>query len=199
MVAVTRTLLAAMLALAVATATACGGAGNDGGGQATGDIRLTNPASVPSSTPISTELVYQIRDNGISAPTGATATTAAGGTGGGSGAGSYTVQSGDTCGAIATSLGISAQDLIDANPTINAGCTNLDIGDILSVPGGSTDGGGGGSATPTPAPSGDTYTIASGDTCFDIAAAYGVDVDTLVALNNIDCNALQPGDVLRIP
>jgi LysM repeat protein len=41
--------------------------------------------------------------------------------------------------------------------------------------------------------------VASGDTCYDIALAYGVSVDALIAANDIDCNALQPGDIVQIP
>jgi LysM repeat protein len=89
-----------------------------------------------------------------------------------------------------------------ANPSIDAGCGNLQPDQVLAVPGGSDGGGGGGSQVPTPTPgpgSGDTYVVASGDTCYDIALAYGVSVDALIAANDIDCNALQPGDIVQIP
>jgi LysM repeat protein len=162
---------------------------------------LTDPWAVPSSTPISTEQVFLIRDNGVSAPSGATATAAAGSGTPGAGGGTYTVVSGDTCGSIAAQTGISSADLLAANPSINEGCTNLQPGQVLAVPGAAGGGstGGGTAATPTPSSGGQTYTIVSGDTCFDIAAGYGVSVDALVAANNIDCEALQPGTVIQIP
>ena len=53
----------------------------------------------------------------------------------------YTVKSGDTCIAIAKSSGITVAALKAANPSINAGCTNLQVGQVLSL-----------SGTPTPAP-----------------------------------------------
>jgi LysM repeat protein len=191
--------LVALLAVA-GLAFACTGGGSDDDGQSPGDVSLTDPATVPSSTAISQDQVFLIRENGVSAPSGATATISTGNGGGNASGTTYTVQSGDTCGSIASSLGVSTADLIAANPSINAECTNLQPEQVLAVPGGSGDGGGGGlAATPTPGSSGDTHVVASGDTCFDIAAAYGVSVDELVALNDLDCSALQPGDIIQIP
>lgn len=70
--------------------------------------------------------------------------------GGGGGAGSVTVKAGDTCSAIAAASGTTAAAIIAANPGVNAGCTNLQIGQTLKV--GSGGGGGGATAPPTPAP-----------------------------------------------
>jgi len=53
-----------------------------------------------------------------------------------------TVKSGDTCSAIAAGNGVSVGDLISANPAVNAGCTNLAVGQVLKV-----GGGGGGNNT----------------------------------------------------
>lgn len=185
-----------MLAAVVAVAVACGGGSS--GTPETINRTPTDPGSVPSSTPISGDQVYLIRDNGISAPTGASVTPAPGGTETPSG---YEVKSGDTCGSIAASLGVETDALIAANPAINAGCTNLRPGQLLVVPGGSSGGGSSGnSSPPTPTPgAGETYTIESGDTCYDIAASYGVDLDAFVALNDLDCGNLKVGTVVRIP
>jgi LysM repeat protein len=71
-----------------------------------------------------------------------------GGGGGGGAAGTVTVKAGDTCSAIAASRGTTAAAIIAANPGVNAGCTNLQIGQTLNVSGG----GGGGGAAPAPAP-----------------------------------------------
>ncbi len=51
-----------------------------------------------------------------------------------------------------------------------------------------------------PAPSGDTYTVKSGDTPSAIAERLGVSVDELMSLNSItDPTQLEVGQVLRIP
>jgi LysM repeat protein len=57
------------------------------------------------------------------------------------------------------------------------------------------------SGTPAPAaPSGDTYTVKSGDTPSAIAERLGVSVDELMKLNSItDPTQLEVGQVLRIP
>jgi len=70
------------------------------------------------------------------------------GGGGGGGAGSVVVKPGDTCSAIAAASGTSVAAIMSANPGINAGCTNLQVGQTLNVSGG----GGGGGAAPAPAP-----------------------------------------------
>jgi LysM repeat protein len=197
---VRRLLYALAPGLAALALAACGSGGGSDGATA-GEIRLTDPWAVPSSTPISTDQVFLIRDNGVSAPSGATATAPAGSGTPGAGGGTYTVVSGDTCGSIASQSGISSAELLAANPSINEGCTNLQPGQVLAIPGaaGGGDTGGGTTATPTTSAGGQTYTIVSGDTCFDIAASYGISVDALVAANNIDCDALQPGTVVQIP
>ncbi|KAJ7885453.1 hypothetical protein B0H13DRAFT_2343226 [Mycena leptocephala] len=56
----------------------------------------------------------------------------------------YTVVSGDTCAAIESRTGVSDSQLHALNPSINSGCTNLQIGQVLCVGsgGGSPPGGG---------------------------------------------------------
>lgn len=180
---------------------ACGG-GNGDENNVPSNPELTNPASVPSSTPIARDQVFGIGENGISAPSGASAPNPDGGgnSGGGSG-GTYTVVSGDTCSSIAGLLGVSTEALLNANPEINDGCTNLQSGQVISVPGSSSGGSTSPDPTATPQPSGGgtTYTIVSGDTCEDIAIAHGVDTDELIALNGLDCTNLQIDAVIDIP
>ncbi|KAF8214284.1 glycoside hydrolase superfamily [Mycena galopus ATCC 62051] len=54
--------------------------------------------------------------------------------GGGSGCTqTYTVVSGDTCSGIETSTGVSDATLHSLNPSINSGCSNLSIGQVLCV------------------------------------------------------------------
>jgi hypothetical protein len=75
--------------------------------------------------------------NGGAAPAPAPAPAPAAGGGGGE---TVTVQPGDTCTLIASIKGTTAAAIIAANPGINAGCTNLQVGQVLNV------GGGGGGA-----------------------------------------------------
>jgi LysM repeat protein len=49
------------------------------------------------------------------------------------------------------------------------------------------------------APSGDTYTVESGDSLSAIAEKLGTTVDELVALNDLTSNDLSVGQVLRVP
>ena len=49
------------------------------------------------------------------------------------------------------------------------------------------------------APSGDTYTVESGDSLYAIAEKLGTTVDELMALNDLTSNDLSVGQVLRIP
>jgi len=180
----------------------CGGGSTDnnaGKGQ-----RITDPAKVPSSTPIGDTLTYQIRNDVIIAPGLTPGSVASGGTPA-SGSSSYTVKSGDTCSSIAAQHGITSAALMSANRTIDGNCSNLRPGDVLKIPGGGTSGTGtspaGASTSPTAKPGGKTYKVQSGDTCDAIAKAYGVDVNKLIALNGLDasCKNLQPGQVVSIP
>jgi LysM repeat protein len=45
------------------------------------------------------------------------------------------------------------------------------------------------------------YTVVSGDTCYDIAAVYDIDIMVLLAINNFDPGTcpIQPGDKIIIP
>ncbi len=188
-------------------AAACGG----GGGAEEGDgPRVSDPAKVSTSTPLANAVLYTIKQDGsVSASGAASSVTVPAGptlTGGGTSqvaqSGSYTVESNDTCAAIANSHDISVDQLLAVNRTIN--CNNLRIGDVLKIPAsatvaatpraGSTATGGGGG--------GKTYTVASGDSCSAIATANGVTVPALLAANpaiNTNCTNLDIGDVLRIP
>ncbi|KAJ7204200.1 hypothetical protein B0H12DRAFT_987485, partial [Mycena haematopus] len=103
---------------------------------------------------------------------------------------SYTVVSGDTCNAIESRTGVSDATLHSLNPSINSGCTNLQIGEVLCL---SSSGGSTGSGC------GSTYTVVSGDTCSAIEAKTGVSDSQLHASNpsiNSGCTNLQIGQVL---
>ena len=181
------------------TAAACGGGGTP---EPADGARITDPARVPSSTPIQNPVLYRIQGNQVTLVgegTSAELTPVTGATP--TGRTTYTVQAGDTCFGIAVDQGVTLDALTTANP--NTDCGNLQAGDVLVVPGGS-----GGASTPgvsTPQPtqssgSGETYTVGPGETCSDIAASYGVSVSDIISLNGLDsdCN-LQVGQVVKIP
>ncbi len=195
-----RALILGVLAVAAMGVAPCGGGSGDKDGGA--GQRVTDPAKVPSSTPIGNTLTYQIRNDVIIAPDGGEAPVTSGTTPV-SGATSYTVKSGDTCSGIAAVFGVALADLLKANRTIDQNCTNLRPGDVLKIPGTATGGttGGGTAGTPTPKPSGKEYTVQSGDTCDAIAKSFGVDLTRLIALNNLDpeCRKLQVGQKIKIP
>lgn len=54
-------------------------------------------------------------------------------------------------------------------------------------------------ATPLPSPTPLSYVVTSGDTCIGIAVRYGVSVQSIVLLNNINCDLLSSGTKLLIP
>lgn len=191
-------------------AAACGGGGSpeeEGNGE-----RITDPARVPSSTPVQNPTLYKIQGNQVTLVGGDTSqlTPVAGKTP--ASGKSYTVKSGDTCSQIAADHGITTDALIKANPTV---CDTLNVGDVLRIPAAAatpTQTSGGLTSNPTvratatTAPSGGTggsgkkYTVKSGDTCADIAASYGVPIAEIIALNGLspDC-PLQVGQEVKIP
>lgn len=187
-----------VVAFVMLAASACFG-GNGDGGPSGGRRALTDPASVPTATPIAGDVVFVIGPGGISAPDG-DSTAGPATTPTGSGGSTYTVESGDTCADIAARFGITFADLRAANPIIDEGCRNLRPDQVLRIPpptGGSTP------ATPVPgSSSGNTYVVESGDNCGSIAAAHGVSLAEFLAINDLtedDCTSLQVGDVVRIP
>ena len=184
---------AALGVLAVAgisLAVACGGDSAKPLGQ-----RVTDPAAVPTSTPLVFPLVYQIRGDVVST-TGGSGTLPAGVSATPSRSGNtYTVAAGDKCASIAAQFKITVDELRKNNRTINDACNNLKIGDVLKVQGASTPTPSG----PTPKTSGKEYKILSGDTCGAIAASYGVDVEKLIQANGIDCSNLKIGQTIKIP
>mgnify|MGYP003895453481 CR=1 FL=1 len=187
---------------ALVAAAACGG-GSEGSNTGKGQ-RITDPAKVPSSTPIQNPTLYQITGDevilsgGQSAkitPTSATPAAVQ----------NYVVKSGDVCGTIATQFGITVEELQKANRAMD--CSVLRIADQLKIPakaaaptvvGGAT---GGLTSNPTTRASGRSYTVKSGDTCADIAGNQGVKTADLIAKNGLDANCpnLKIGQVLQIP
>jgi len=100
----------------------------------------------------------------------------------------YTIQRGDTLGAIATRFGVNVDTLASSNGIANP--NRIYPGDTITIPAGGTP------STP-PAQS---YTIQRGDTLGSIATRFGVDVNTLASSNGIaNPNRIYPGDTITIP
>jgi N-acetylmuramoyl-L-alanine amidase len=182
-------------------AIACGG----GAGTSAGNgQRITDPARVPSSTPIVNPVLYTIRQDGQVSTSGGPSSTVPANSTAPSAAKTVTVVSGDTCSAIAAKYGITLDELLKANRLIDAGCTNIHVGDPIKIPAPATPAStvsSGPIGGPTPKPSGKTYIVASGDTCSGIAQSYSVKVADLIAANGLDadCRTLKPGQTLKIP
>lgn len=200
-----------LVTLALGVVLALLGAGCRGGSDSEKDAgtgeRITDPARVPSSTPVQNPILFQIKQDGNVSFSGGPTTTVAAGTPQANGTGAkstYAVQAGDTCGAIASKFGITLDELRKANRTINSGCTNLHEGDVLRIPSAAPTAAAtapASSGTPKPGANGKTHTVADGQTCEGIAGGYGVKVSDLIAANNLDpdCRNLKIGQVLKIP
>jgi murein DD-endopeptidase MepM/ murein hydrolase activator NlpD len=93
-----------------------------------------------------------------------------------------TVQPGDTLWALAQRYNTTTQDILQVN-----GLTGQDLlpGAILTLP-----------ANSTVAP--ETYTVQAGDTLYDIAVAFSMTTDELIAINNLDGTTIKPGQALTL-
>lgn len=104
----------------------------------------------------------------------------------------YTVQNGDTLSAIANRYGTTVQELVDINQLTNPNL--IYPGQILRIATNST--------TPeeeTRATGSIIYTVQRGNTLSQIASAYGVSVEHIVEINDIqNPNLIYPGQKLRI-
>ena len=102
----------------------------------------------------------------------------------------YTVQKGDTLGAIAQRFGVSLPSLLQANPEI----TNpnvIYIGQRITLPG----------TGPSHNTQSQKYTVKPGDTLSGIAQKFGVGLQSLRQANPqvSDPNMIYPGQVLTVP
>jgi LysM repeat protein len=105
---------------------------------------------------------------------------------------SYTVQPGDSMYAISQRLGVTLQALEAANPQVRPPAFQINVGDVLKIPG----------KGPGPTPSGGTYTVQPGDSMYIISQKLGITLQALEALNpqvKPPAFLLNIGDVLKIP
>ena len=95
----------------------------------------------------------------------------------------YTVKSGDSLWSIANKYNTTVSNLKSLN---NLSSDVLQIGQVLNVPSSSVS-------------AGNTYTVKSGDSLWNIANRYGISVAELKNLNNLSSDVLQIGQVLNVP
>ena len=95
----------------------------------------------------------------------------------------YTVKSGDSLWSIANKYNTTVSNLKSLN---NLSSDVLQIGQVLNVPSNSVS-------------AGNTYTVKSGDSLWNIANRYGISVAELKSLNNLSGDVLQIGQVLNVP
>ncbi len=180
---------------------ACGG----GGSPETPGERITDPARVPSSTPIQNPTLYKILGNEVSISGGGNTaiTPVAVNT---PSASDYVIKSGDLCSTVAADHGITTAELQAANR--NTDCDRLRVGDKIKIPAkvvATPTRGGSISGNPTVKPGtsgGGTYTVKVGETCGAIAAANGVTLQAFLAANpviNAECSNMDAGQVVKIP
>jgi hypothetical protein len=128
----------------------------------------------------------------------------------------YLVQSGDQCGMIASSHGISLSKFYLWNPAVGSTCATLDAGDYVcvNIVGGTTTtaqptttSAGNGVATPTPYQAGMTtscnkfHLVVSGDQCGMIASNAGITLANFYSWNpavGSTCATLDLGDYVCI-
>jgi LysM repeat protein len=115
----------------------------------------------------------------------------------------YTVQAGDTLSSIAANFGTDVESIMAGNALTDPNV--LSIGQELTIPGAT------GNTTAVAAESSEVaedtaaavpseYTVVEGDTLSSIAAAFGTDVDSIMAANALtDPSLLSIGQVLTIP
>ncbi|MES1925672.1 LysM peptidoglycan-binding domain-containing protein [Salinisphaera sp. T31B1] len=103
----------------------------------------------------------------------------------------HTVRRGDVLSRIARRYGVSVASLRQANHIAG---DRIRVGQTLQIPRSGTPGEAPPSAEPT-----QTYVVQSGDTLWDIANRYNIDVAALRARNQRSAASLRPGQTLIIP
>lgn len=110
----------------------------------------------------------------------------------------YTIQSGDTLAAIADRFNVSVDAIVAANSIDNPDV--ISVGQQLTIPTGGTGNTDAASSPAVTTASGNTYTVASGDTLAAIANRFNVDLDNLIEVNNIENqDVISVGQQLIIP
>ena len=101
--------------------------------------------------------------------------------------GTYTVKSGDSLWSIANRFNTTVAEIKRLN---NLNTNALQVGQVLKLPTGNGN---------TNNNQGNTYTVKSGDSLWSIANRFNTTVAELKALNNLNTNILQIGQILKLP
>lgn len=101
--------------------------------------------------------------------------------------GTYTVKSGDSLWSIANRFNTTVAEIKRLN---NLNTNALQVGQVLKLPTGNGN---------TNNNQGNTYTVKSGDSLWSIANRFNTTVAELKALNNLNTNTLQIGQILKLP
>lgn len=102
----------------------------------------------------------------------------------------YIVRQGDSLYGIAIQFGVTVDEIAFVNGITNV--SRIEVGQQLTIPGGSGSGGTGGS--------GNVYTVRQGDTLYSIARQFGVTVDAIQTANGItNISAISVGQQIQIP
>ena len=172
-------------------------------GTTTEAIAQLNSLADPNALTLGQKLQIPGSASGAAAASqGASAGTSGGSTGGAPAAGAttaggtstYTIQQGDTLGAIAKRFGTTVQEIVRINGLANA--DSIRVGQKLTIPSGS---GSPAVAAPTGGQS-RSYVVQRGDTLLSIARRFGLTVKQLQQANNIsNPDRIYPGQTLVIP
>ncbi len=97
----------------------------------------------------------------------------------------YVVQAGDNLYRISLKFGVTVNAIVAANNIINP--WYIYVGQVLTIPVGG-------------APPANTYVVQPGDTLYGIAAKFGINMWTIVTLNNLpNPNLIYVGQILQLP
>ena len=108
----------------------------------------------------------------------------------------YIVQRGDSLWSIANKFGTTVDDIIKLN---NLSSVNLQIGDILQIPGTFDNNGLNNNGLNNNSSNTMMYTVKSGDSLWSIARLFNTTVDEIKIANNLTSNLLSIGQTLIIP
>jgi LysM repeat protein len=188
-----RVWLLAPLLLALALVAACGGGGDDEG---EGDAPDATPTTIPTATPFAVAPMPTIvaGDDDAPAPRGEV---------------TYLVEAGDSLSAIAERFETTVEAVMEANDLTDP--TLIFVGQELTIPSETDEGGEAGDATSTstPQPGGDSggpgvmsYVVQPGDTALGIAIEFGVTLSALAEANDTteqELSNINAGDELTLP
>ncbi|RNA00404.1 Peptidoglycan-binding, partial [Brachionus plicatilis] len=110
-----------------------------------------------------------------------------------SGCQNYVTKAGDSCANLASQSGVPINQFYNLNGYLN--CNNLQAGQSVCLPTGTAGTSMSGYSSGNRC-YGRQYTIQNGDTCWSVAQRFGTSVEQLQTCTALNCNNLQPGQVI---